>query len=95
MLNVLRLRKFRGICQLSEVNINTDHAALFFMSPMIDQIIGPNGPQPVPITDGVKMAALGFPNADLHRAVDSIHKSLATNIYKTKDGRYYHVHGMV
>jgi len=35
-----------------------------------------------------------FPNRDLHRSIEGFHRILATNIYKTKDNRYYHVHGI-
>lgn len=35
-----------------------------------------------------------FPDVhDLHRANKTIHRATATNIYKTKDGRFYHTHG--
>lgn len=34
-----------------------------------------------------------FPNADKHRSSASLHRTLATNICETKDGRYYHCHG--
>lgn len=34
-----------------------------------------------------------FPNCDLHRANATPYRSAATNIYKTKDGRHYHLHG--
>lgn len=36
-----------------------------------------------------------FPNEDKHRAVDVLHRTLTTNIYKTRDGRYYHIHGLL
>lgn len=34
-----------------------------------------------------------IPSTDVHDASSDLHRSLATNIYKTKDGRFYHVHG--
>jgi hypothetical protein len=35
-----------------------------------------------------------YPNGDFHRARDGSHfKAATTNIYKTKDGRYFHLHG--
>lgn len=34
-----------------------------------------------------------FPNQDRHNSQKSLHRSLTTNIYKTKDGRFYHLHG--
>ncbi|KAJ0339505.1 hypothetical protein COL154_002758 [Colletotrichum chrysophilum] len=36
-----------------------------------------------------------FPNEDKHRAIDGLHRTLATNIYKARDGRYYHIHGLL
>jgi len=32
-----------------------------------------------------------FPNRDIHHTVDD---RATSNIYKTGDGRYYHVHGI-
>lgn len=34
-----------------------------------------------------------FPSQDKHQSQSSYHRRLATNIYKTKDGRFYHIHG--
>jgi hypothetical protein len=34
-----------------------------------------------------------FPDCDLHRLGATFHRTSATNIYKTKDGRYFHLHG--
>lgn len=28
-----------------------------------------------------------------HRSRESLHRTLATGIYKTRDSRFYHVHG--
>ncbi|KAE9582358.1 hypothetical protein CGMCC3_g1691 [Colletotrichum fructicola] len=75
----------------TEVTINTDHATLFFMTPMIASVVqdgkripfGPMSPETQKL----------FPNEDKHRAIDGLHRTLATNIYKARDGRYYHIHG--
>lgn len=92
MLNVLRARKYGA--KMAEVEINTDHASLFFMSPFVTQIIGSDGkPQTLNAFKGGEMEKYGFKNWDLHRAGSSLHRTLATNIYKTKDGRFYHTHG--
>lgn len=34
-----------------------------------------------------------FKNCDLHNAANSMYRASATNIYKCKDGRYFHLHG--
>lgn len=96
LLNVLRVRKYTDQCKLSEVDINTDHASLFIMSPFLAQLIGPDGmPQEAGVNfmDAKTAETYGFKNTDLHRAAGSPQRKLATNIYQTKDGRYYHVHG--
>ncbi|KXT01944.1 hypothetical protein AC578_2565 [Pseudocercospora eumusae] len=92
MLNLLRARKYGA--PFSKVDVNTDHASLFVMSPMLAQIVGQessSGGQNVFNADA--LAKVGIQNCDLHRASASPQRSLVTNIYKTKDGRYYHVHG--
>ncbi|MCJ1447201.1 MAG: hypothetical protein MMC23_007711 [Stictis urceolatum] len=94
LLNVLLLRKY-GITP-KEVRINTDHAQLFFMSPLVI-IIDPKGKH---LDIGASTTAEGsaaiaeiFPDCDLHRVSSSEHRKMATNIYPTKDGRHYHIHG--
>jgi hypothetical protein len=34
-----------------------------------------------------------FPSYDLHRGWSTPHRGSTTNIYKTKDGRFFHLHG--
>jgi hypothetical protein len=34
-----------------------------------------------------------FPSWDLHRQAATFHRDSVTNIYKTKDGRFFHLHG--
>ncbi|KAK5168145.1 uncharacterized protein LTR77_006713 [Saxophila tyrrhenica] len=92
MLNVLRSKKY-GV-EMADVNINTDHASLFAMSPFLTQVIDKDGKaQALNAFKGSEMEKYGFKNWDLHRASTSLHRTLATNIYKTKDGRFYHTHG--
>ena len=92
MLNVLRAKKYGA--KMSDVEINTDHASLFAMSPFLTQIVGSDGkPQAINPFNASLMEEYGFKSWDLHRAGGSLHRNLATNIYKTKDDRYYHVHG--
>jgi crotonobetainyl-CoA:carnitine CoA-transferase CaiB-like acyl-CoA transferase len=92
MLNVLRSKKYGT--KMAEVDVNTDHASLFFMSPFLTQIVDKDGSvKPLNAFKGAEMVQYGFKNWDLHRAAASLHRTLATNIYETKDGRYYHTHG--
>jgi crotonobetainyl-CoA:carnitine CoA-transferase CaiB-like acyl-CoA transferase len=74
-----------------DVEINIDHAQLFVMSAMLTGIL----------IDGVAIKALSpdpavtklFPSGDIHRAGASPHRTCATNIYRTKDERFFHLHG--
>ena len=91
MLNVLRAKKYDA--KMSEVSINTDHASLFFMSPFLTQVMADGKPKTLNAFNGKEMVDYGFKNRDLHRAGSSLHRTLATNIYKTRDGRFYHTHG--
>ena len=92
MLNVLRARKYGT--KYSDVDINTDHASLFIMTPFITQVVKPGGElQEISAFAPKVMVEHGFKSCDLHRASASLQRALATNIYKTKDGRFYHVHG--
>ncbi|KAI1394473.1 CoA-transferase family III domain-containing protein [Hypoxylon trugodes] len=89
MLNYLITRKYK-VAPI-DVTINTDHASLFFMSPMLARVLEDG--KEVPIHFAAKKTFELFPSRDLHRSHASFHRSLATNIYRTKDGRYYHTHG--
>ncbi|KAH7323210.1 CoA-transferase family III domain-containing protein [Stachybotrys elegans] len=74
-----------------DILIDTDHACLFFMSPLIAQIIGEDGkPKPFNPIDPSNFKII--PNCDKHDSM-SLYRGLATSIYKTKDSRYFHVHG--
>lgn len=84
MLNVLLQKKY-GI-EPQKVVINTDHAQLFFMSPMISSIL-PNG-KDVSTAELAKLFPPVF--TDPQRYPDP--HTPCTNIYRTKDGRFYHVH---
>ncbi|KAI1423107.1 CoA-transferase family III domain-containing protein [Xylaria sp. FL1777] len=89
MLNLLVSRKYN--VEPSDITINTDHATLFIMSPLVGRWLKDGQPTPINFLDP-EMTRI-FPDRDLHRSADGQHRSLATNIYKTKDGRCYHVHG--
>ncbi|KAL6897541.1 alpha-methylacyl-CoA racemase [Trichoderma evansii] len=67
---------------------------LFFMSAFI-WTINYNGADLTPFTAASDPEYLkAFPNKwDLHRFNVGLHRRLITNIYETKNGRYYHTHG--
>ncbi|KAJ5755445.1 hypothetical protein N7533_004988 [Penicillium manginii] len=89
MLNHLLGQKYK--IDPVEVVINTNHASLFFMSPLIARYIKEGNPVPMdPFSSETQKM---FPNQDKHQSHASLNRSLVTNIYKTKDGRFYHMHG--
>lgn len=71
--------------------MTSDHATLFVMSPLVSKWLVDEEPAQIDLF-GSEMARM-FPNRDLHRSTEGLRRILATNIYKTKDGRFYHVHG--
>jgi len=76
---------------MAKYSRSSDHASLFFMSPMLAQFIKDGKPVSI---DFISKDILDIiPSQDKHRAGASLHRKLATNIYKTKDERFYHVHG--
>ncbi|KAI3318366.1 CoA-transferase family III [Xylariaceae sp. AK1471] len=89
MLNLLVARKYN--VEPSNITINTDHATLFIMSPLVSKFLQDGQPTTIDLF-GAEMAQL-FPSRDLHRSSEGQHRALATNIYRTKDNRFYHVHG--
>ncbi|KAF2482794.1 CoA-transferase family III domain-containing protein [Neohortaea acidophila] len=92
LLNVLRLRKYGAM--FSDVTINTNHASLFTMSLQLAKVVEANGELTgIPLTNPKALQACGFKNQDLHDVNGAIQRHLATNIYKTRDGKFYHVHG--
>ncbi|KAH8807499.1 alpha-methylacyl-CoA racemase [Xylogone sp. PMI_703] len=93
LLNLLLVRKY-GI-QPQKITINTDHAQLFFMSSLLVEIQpNPHNPvQPTPIRDLTEKYAKYFPNGDLHQMASSQYRRATTNIYKARDGRFFHLHG--
>lgn len=94
MLNVLRSRRYG--CAASHVNINTDHASLFIRTPFLTRVVMPDARQ-----EGANffhpetVKKIGFPPTDRHRCKASNHRALASNIYRTKGDRYYHIHASV
>lgn len=53
-------------------------------------IIDPDGEK---IGMAVLNATKYFPSWDIHRQAATFHRESCTNIYKTKDGRFFHLHG--
>ncbi|KAF8886798.1 CoA-transferase family III domain-containing protein [Infundibulicybe gibba] len=97
MLNVLIARKY-GV-EYQKPVINTDHAQLFIMSVFLP-VIDPHNSKVKPFDGGQfeKEPDKGryedyFPNCDKHGMTGPPLTNLCTNIYKTKDGRFFHLHG--
>lgn len=93
LINALLGRKYNEAPK--EVVIDTDHAQLFFMSSLVLEI-DPDFSAPItptPIRDLTERYAKYFPNGDLHQMASSLYRRAAYNIYKTKDGRWFHIHG--
>ncbi|KAG4272722.1 hypothetical protein FPRO04_10238 [Fusarium proliferatum] len=93
LINVLISRKYgQGPFP---VTIDTDHAQLFFMSSLLIEV-NPDPAsaiQPTPIRELTEKYSRYFPNRDLHQMVSSPFRKAVTNIYKTKDNRFFHLHG--
>lgn len=72
-----------------------DHAQLFFMSTLLWTVDpeGDNIPALAAISDKGEKLSTYFPSWDKHRLQATPHRASCTNIYKTKDGRYFHLHG--
>ncbi|OQV06040.1 hypothetical protein CLAIMM_10678 [Cladophialophora immunda] len=93
MINALLGRKYNE--SPKEITINTDHAQLFFMSSIVLEI-DPDFSAPIsptPIRDLTEKYARYFPNCDLHQMASTLYRRAAYNIYKTKDDRWFHIHG--
>jgi crotonobetainyl-CoA:carnitine CoA-transferase CaiB-like acyl-CoA transferase len=78
------------------VSIHSDHAQLFFMSILLN-VIDPEGENieflSKPFGKGAVAYSKYFKNCDLHDISRSAYRVAATNIYRCKDGRYFHLHG--
>ncbi|KAF3018923.1 hypothetical protein E8E14_010767 [Neopestalotiopsis sp. 37M] len=93
ILNILLKKKY-GVGPV-EIKINTDHAQLFIMSSFL-WTLDPAG-------TNITASSLGspatqealfkhFPNRDIHKTTSSLYRAVATNIFRTKDDRFFHVH---
>jgi crotonobetainyl-CoA:carnitine CoA-transferase CaiB-like acyl-CoA transferase len=73
-----------------------DHAQLFFMSILLNTI-DPEGEAITPASlaspKGKAAYEKWFKNCDIHNSANTPHRAAATNIYRCKDGRYFHLHG--
>ncbi|KAF2681151.1 CoA-transferase family III [Lentithecium fluviatile CBS 122367] len=95
MINVLLKRKY-GV-EPQQAVINTDHAQLFIMSILLFTI----NPESDALTfaqatsspEGKAIFEKYFKNCDLYKASVNSYRASATNIYRCKDGRYFHLHG--
>lgn len=74
-----------------DVEIDIDHAQLYIMSALLTGVIIDGVPSQA-MAPNPAVAAI-FPSGDIHRAGASPHRTCATNIYKTKDDRFFHLHG--
>ncbi|KAJ0418324.1 CoA-transferase family III [Aspergillus carlsbadensis] len=93
MLNLLLSRKYHLPPQ--EITINTDHAQLFLMSFFLLEVNPPTLESPIKTTELRELNATHakhFPSWDLHHQVSSQYRKAVTNIYKTRDQRFYHLH---
>jgi hypothetical protein len=91
LISALLKRKYSTA--ISSATINTDHAQLFFASTLVwklnpdtDQELGPDHANDSRMSEYIK-------DYDFHKQTSSLHRINATNIYRTKDGRYFHLHG--
>ena len=93
MVNLLLSRKYNFTPQA--VTINTDHAQLFLMSFFLLEIDPPSLTSPIRPTELRELNnahSKYFPSCDLHRQTASQYRKAVTNIYQTRDKRYYHLH---
>ncbi|KAF2476074.1 CoA-transferase family III [Lindgomyces ingoldianus] len=90
MINVLLKKKY-GV-EPQKAVINTDHAQLFIMSILLNTI-DPDGEALTFAKAASPAYAKYFKNTDLHGMQASTYRTSATNIYRCKDGRYFHLHG--
>ncbi|KAK1255547.1 hypothetical protein MKX08_009542 [Trichoderma sp. CBMAI-0020] len=90
------LEKVYGVAP-QKVKINTDHALLFIMSLMLWSI----DPEGRNVTFGDTRSDPSakalyhslFKDYDVHRSLDGPYRCCTSSMYKTKDGKFYHIHG--
>lgn len=77
---------------------DSDHAQLFIMSTML-WTLDPAGDNLSAMSimstpEGRAKLSRYFPDWDNHHSKSSTYRTAATNIYKTLDGKFFHLHGM-
>lgn len=84
-----------GLCLISTLPFS-DHASLFIMS-ALTWVLDPEGEalNGGAATDHKKREQFYkyFPDYDIHGAQTSLYRNAVTSIYRTKDDRFFHVHG--
>lgn len=78
---------------LSGATINTDHAQLFFMSTLLWQIHPDEPERTISMSAHREKLYDLIPNYDFHEMGSNLYRHCVTNIYRTKDGRFFHLHG--
>lgn len=63
------------------------------MSTLLIDVVDENGKPANPDMSPLQRIASIFPSPGSNFGQETPHRSAITNIYKTKDGRCYHVHG--
>ncbi|KAK3389864.1 CoA-transferase family III domain-containing protein [Podospora didyma] len=94
VLNVLLKKKY-GVGPV-DVKINTNHAQLFIMSPLLWAL----DPEGANLSAGKLMSPEGqgdllkyFPEWDKYQTFSTYYRGAATNVYRTKDEKFFHLHG--
>lgn len=90
---VSALLKRKYDVDLTGAEINTDHAQLFFMSVLLWQIHPDTEHVISMMGKNVDKVDELIPNYDFHKMASSLYRLCTTNIYRTKDGKYFHLHG--
>ena len=73
----------------------SDHAQLLFMSSLV-LTVDPGAEfqvTPTPVRELSAKYSHHFPLQDVHNMASSLYRRAATNIYKTADDRFIHLHG--
>lgn len=93
-INALVHKKFGRPPQ--KVVVDTDHAQLLIMSTLL-WTIDPDG-KPITLAsfgnpEAMKRFTTMFKHTDIYGMQTGLHRTNATNIYRTRDGRFFHTHG--
>lgn len=91
LIAALLKRKYKT--PVSPATINTDHAQLFFASTLLWKLNPDTDEQIGADLAGAKKIYRYIKDYDFHNHASSLHRINATNIYQTKDGKYFHLHG--